>query len=108
MDDLIFKYLNKNYRFTLNTYEDFLVKNKITGEEEKLSGVISSLSVIFNEEENEIMRIFDRWADYQNAMLYNRITEIREEVLKGGSEINLTIDEIVEIMSNIPYDENQG
>lgn len=108
MDDLIFKYLNKNYRFTLNTYEDFLVKNKITGEEEKLSGVISSLSVIFDEEENEIMRIFDRWADYQNAMLYNRITEIREEVLKGGSEINLTVDEIVEIMTNTPYDENQG
>jgi len=98
MDDLIFKYLNKNYRFTLNTYEDFLVKNKITGEEEKLSGVISSLSVIFNEDENEIMRIFDRWADYQNAILYNRITEIREEVLKSGSEINLTVDEIVEIM----------
>jgi len=104
MEDLIFNYLNKNYRFTLDTYENFIVKNKITGEDEKLSSVISSLHTIFNEEENFIMRIFDRWVDYQNAFLYNRITDIRENLLKNGTEINLTVDEIV---SYIPHENNQ-
>jgi len=90
MREIILKYLNKNYRLTFATFDNFLVKDRINGEDVKLSAVMQSLNVIFDIDENEMLHIFDDWCDYQNTLLNNRLVEIQEKLYAAGVTIELT------------------
>jgi len=84
MNDIVLKYLNKNYRFTLKTYDNFLVKEVTSGNDVKLSEVIRLTELLFVLTEQESLKIFDLWADQQLTKINNRIVEIQKELYKKG------------------------
>ena len=94
MKPIILIYLNKNYRFTYSTFTNYLIKDRVREEEVKLSDVISSLKVIFTVSDEEIMAIFDEWADSQSLLLNNRLVEIQERLYKNGITIELSPQQI--------------
>ena len=87
MEAIVLKYLNKNYRFTLKTYDNFLVKEITSGNDVKLSEVINLIELLFILSEEESLRIFDLWADQQSTFINNRIVEIQEELHKNGFSV---------------------
>ena len=89
MNDIVLKYLNKNYRFTLKTYDNFLVKEVTSGNDVKLSEVIRLTELLFVLTEQESLKIFDLWADQQLTKINNRIVEIQEELHKKGFSVPL-------------------
>jgi hypothetical protein len=91
---IILIYLNKNYRFTYSTFNSYLLKDRIRDEDIKLSDVISSLKVIFTVSDEEIMTIFDEWADSQSILYYQRLFEIQERLYKNGITIKLSPQQI--------------
>lgn len=94
MKPIILKYLNKNYRFTYSTFSSYLLKDRIREEEVKLSDIINSLKTIFTISEEEIMVIFDEWADSQSILLNNRLVEIQERLYKIGVTVDLSPQQI--------------
>jgi type IV secretory pathway TraG/TraD family ATPase VirD4 len=77
MNNIVLKYLNKNYRFTLKTYDNFLVKEITSDNDVKLSEVISLTKLIFMISEEESLKIFDDWADQQLTFINNRVVEVQ-------------------------------
>ena len=94
MKPIILKYLNKNYRLTYSTFSSYLLKDRIREEEVKLSDVINSLKNIFTVSDEEIMTIFDEWADSQSILLNNRLVEIQERLYKIGVTVDLSPQQI--------------
>jgi|694.fasta_scaffold16471_10 deoxyribodipyrimidine photolyase len=94
MNNIVLKYLNKNYRFTLKTYDNFLVKEIISDNDVKLSEVISLTKLIFMISEEESLKIFDDWADQQLTFINNRVVELQERLHKNGYSVqNLTLED---------------
>jgi deoxyribodipyrimidine photolyase len=92
MNNIVLKYLNKNYRFTLKTYDNFLVKEIISDNDVKLSEVISLTKLIFMISEEESLKIFDDWADQQLTFINNRVVELQERLHKNGYSLqNLNV-----------------
>ena len=77
MNNIVLKYLNKNYRFTLKTYDNFLVKEINSDNGVKLSEVISLTKLIFMISEEESLKIFDDWADQQLTFINNIVVELQ-------------------------------
>ena len=77
MNNIVLKYLNKNYRFTLKTYDNFLVKEINSDNEVMLSEVISLTKLIFMISEEESLKIFDDWADQQLTFINNIVVELQ-------------------------------
>ena len=71
MDSIVLKYLNNNYRFTLKTYDNFMVKEISSGKDVKLSEVINLIQFLFILTEEESLRLFDLWADQQLTFINN-------------------------------------
>jgi len=100
MKEIVLKYLNKNYRFKPTTYSDFLIKNRVTGHDEKLSEVMMSIYPIFNISETEALSIIDTWCEQQDIFVNNRIVAIQEMLYKQGIDVVLTPSQMSEMVDN--------
>lgn len=94
MKELILKYLDKNYKFTLSTYVSYNLYDKIDNKEARLVDVLDSLKLIFtidNDKTDLLMDIFDIWADKKAIEIQNNITDLRYKLYeKTGIELQLT------------------
>lgn len=100
MKEIVLKYLNKNYRFKITTYNDFLIRDRISGYDVKLSEVMKSIYPIFGISESESLAIFDTWCDQQDILVNNRIVVIQEMLHKQGINIELSQSQMNEIVEN--------
>jgi hypothetical protein len=93
MEEIVLKYLNKNFRVTFSTFDSFLLKDLINGGDVKLSEVMKSIPTIFDVEENDSLHIFDKWCDQQNILLNNRLVEMQEKLYSAGINIELNSEQ---------------
>jgi hypothetical protein len=105
MNKIILKYLNKQYKFTLSTYVSYKLYDKIDNSEIGLKDVMASIRLIFDIDEDELMSIFDKWADEQAVILNNQIADIRYKLYEEtGVELVLTTKDLNNLMDNdYPY-----
>ena len=104
MNDIILRYLNKNYRFTLSTYTSFKILDIINNHEVSLSILIKDMVLLFDIDLEESGRIFDLWADAQIIKLNNTITDLRYKYYeKYGVELDLTPPETNEALESGVY-----
>ena len=99
MEEIIIKYLNKQYQLTLSTYVSYKVLDKVDNLEVSLKQVIHNVILIFNIDEAEIIRIFDKWADNQATLLNNKIADIRYKLYEQtGVELQLTTNDLNQLV----------
>ena len=100
MKEIILKYLNSQYRFTLSTYVSYNLYDKIEKREVRLAEGLKSIITIFGIDEAELMGIFDVWADEQAIIMQNMITDCRYKLYeKTGMELKLTPSDLNNLMS---------
>lgn len=94
MEHIILDYLNKNYRFTLSTYNSYFIRDRVNESNIKLADAIISLKDIFSVDDDMLMSLIDKWCDQQIILLNNRIVHIREELYKKGVDIEISVDQM--------------
>ena len=106
MNDIILKYLNKNYRFNLSTYTScgFKIYDIINNHEVSLTILINDIILLFDIDLEESGRMFDLWVDAQIIKLKNSITDLRYKYYeKYGVELDLTPPETNEALESGVY-----
>jgi hypothetical protein len=107
VEHIILDYLNKNYRFTLSTYNSYFVRDRVNESNIRLADAIISLKDIFSVDDDMLMSLIDKWCDQQIILLNNRIVHIREELYKKGVDIEISVDQmnsmLLETDENIDY-----
>ena len=94
MRELVIRHLNRNYYFSFSTMVSFLMKEKATGKQISLYGVIDIIKLAFNITHEEAYAIFDEWAEVQHTFINNRIVELRYELYSKGIDIEPNVDYI--------------
>ena len=101
MEEIIIKFLNKQYQLTLSTYVSYKVLDKVDNAEVSSKQVIQNVILIFNIDETEIMNIFDKWADNQATLLNNKIADIRYKLYEQtGVELQLTTNDLNQLVTS--------
>lgn len=95
MKEIITKYLDKNYRFTLSSYVSYHLVTVPGGEIIRGTAVFITLNEIFSVEQKELDGIYDAWAQTQAIKMENLITDIRYKLYeKTGIELQLTVNDL--------------
>jgi hypothetical protein len=95
MEQIVLKYLNDNYKFTLSTYVSYKLKEISTGNDVSLKDVLIQLETIFSLDEEQQRMIFDKWADIKSVELNNIIVEVQEKLyILTGKEISIDPSEM--------------
>ncbi len=92
---MILNYLNRHYRFTISTYTSYKLYDKVDKREVPLKEALDSIKLIFNVKEEELFKIFDKWADEKAVDIQNKITDLRYKIYQEtGLELELTTNDI--------------
>lgn len=101
MNEIIIKYLNKQYKFTLSTYVSYKLYDKVDEVDVPLKEAIQSIITIFGIDETVLMNIFDKWADEQATLLNNKIADIRYKLYEEtGVDLELTTKDLNNLMES--------
>jgi hypothetical protein len=100
MEDIVLKYLNKNYRFTLSTYSSYFLKDRVNDANVHLKDVLILLKETFTMDETQLMDIFGKWSESQEILINNRIVEIKERLYAMGVTIELSVDQMNTIIED--------
>lgn len=99
MDNLIYKYFDKNYRLTLSTYSSFKLYDRINDVDIGLKAVMLSMEEIFSVPKDKIYEVFEKWSDNQGIIINNRIVELQEKLyILTGKSITLTPNDINKLL----------
>jgi hypothetical protein len=100
MKEIVSKFLDDQYRFTLSTYSSYMLQDRYTKKDVYLRTVFENLKVIFGIEDDELQDIWDFWADKKIIELNNRITDIRYKIFEiTGQDVEVGINEINAVLS---------
>jgi hypothetical protein len=107
MKEIITKYLDKNYKFTLlSSYVSYHLVTVPGGEIIRGTDVFATLNEIFSVEQKELDEIYDAWAQVQAIKMENRITDIRYKLYeKTGIELQLTVNDLNNLI-NLETEQN--
>jgi hypothetical protein len=94
MRELVIKHLNRNYHFSLSTMVSFFIKEKASGKQISLYGVIDIMKLVFDISHEEAYEIFDEWAEVQHTFINNRIVDLRYELYSKGIDIEPNVNDI--------------
>ena len=95
MKEIVSKFLEDQYRFTLSTYSSYMLQDRHTKQDVYLRTVFENLKTIFGVDDEELQEIWDFWADKKIIELNNRITDIRYKVFEiTGHDVEVGINEI--------------
>jgi hypothetical protein len=100
LEEIILKYQNKNYRFTLSTYSSYFLKDRVDNKNIHLRDVLELLKHSFTMDETELMNIFGKWTNQQETLINNRIVEIKERLYAMGVTVELTVDQMNTIIED--------
>lgn len=99
MEQIILKFLTRNYKITLSTYNSYMLYNKKAKSEDTLKSVMKLMVDIFCTNEEIIYNAFEKWCDNETISINNKIVEIQEKLyLQTGKTLELTPKEINEYL----------
>ena len=106
MDDLIIKYLENNYIFTLSTLVSYKLVDKFDGSEVGLRSVLSTLKDVFNIDDNTLLPIWEKWSESKAIEVNNRITDFRYKVYEAtGYNVELSLEDMNKVLYESPDNE---
>ena len=94
MREFVIRHLNRNYHFSLSTMVSFFMKEKASGKQISLYGVIDIMKLVFDISHEEAYEIFDEWAEVQHTIINNRIVELRYELYSKGIDTEPNVNDI--------------
>lgn len=107
MDNLIYKYFDKNYRLTISTYSSFKLYDRINDIDIGLKTVMLSMEEIFSVPQDKIHEVFEKWSDNQAILINNRIVELQEKLyILTGKSITLTPNDINKLLGPTTKEES--
>lgn len=100
MDNLIYKYFDKNYRLTISTYSSYKLYDRINNIDIGLKTVMLSMEKIFSVPQDKIHEVFEKWSDNQAIIINNRIVDLQEKLyILTGKSITLTPNDINKLLN---------
>lgn len=96
MEKIIIKHLETQYRFTLSTLQSYQLIDVYSGEKIFIKTLFNDLEKIFGVDNEELLKIWDVWAENKILELNNRIADIRYKIyeLTGVDELEISINKI--------------
>ena len=100
MEEIVTKYLNKQYCFTLSTLSSYKLWDRYKQENVYLRTIWSDMETIFGLSKEAFEPIWDKWAEEKILELNNRITDIRYQLYElSGIEVEITSEDINKILN---------
>lgn len=107
MDNLIYKYFDKNYRLTLSTYSSFKLYDRVNNTDIGLKTVLLSLHEMFSVPQDKIHEVFEKWSDNQSILIKYRIIELQEQLdILTGKTIILTPNDVNRLLGPTTKEES--
>jgi hypothetical protein len=107
MDNLIYKYFDKNYRLTISTYSSYKLYDKVNDTDIGLKTILLSMEEIFSVSQDKIHEVFERWSDNQAIIINNRIVELQEQLyILTGKSITLSPNDINRLLKPTTKEES--
>jgi hypothetical protein len=95
MEEIVIKYLDKQYRFSLSTLSSYKLYDKINKSDVYLTSIWDDMETVFGISREAFEPIWDKWADAKITELNNRITDIRYKLHElNGGDINISAADI--------------
>lgn len=86
MKNIIFKYLDTNFKLTFSSAVSFKVLHRKTSEELYLRGFMDEIQTVFDLSDLDTRRIFDAWIDKETIELNNLMVQIKEDFYNETGE----------------------
>lgn len=93
MENLVLKYLRKNFMFTLSTLNSYNVTYRHTGEVIRLSDLVKEVKEALSIDEEELLPILDKWTESEYTKINNILVDIEYEVHTMKKEPSVVYDE---------------
>ena len=91
-NELISNYLDRNYRFTLSTFDNYTLVDRITNEPYRINVITKDIIKVFDIKEDVLADIIGNWMSSMAIEFNNRITDIRTKVyIETGIDIQAEI-----------------
>ncbi len=91
MEEIIIKYLDKQYMFSLSTLSSYKLYDKQNKGDVYLTTIWDDMETLFGITKEEFEPIWDKWADGKIIEINNRITEIRYKLYElNGADVQIS------------------
>jgi hypothetical protein len=95
MEEIVIKYLDKQYRFSLSTLSSYKLYDKINKSDVYLISIWNDMETVFGISREDFEPIWDKWVDIKITELNNRITDIRYKLYElNGGDIHISAADI--------------
>lgn len=101
MEEIVTKYLDKQYRFTLSTLSSYKLWDRVKKESVYLTTIWADMETIFGLSKEAFEPIWDKWAEAKILELNNRITDIRYQLYElNGRDVEISAADINKILNS--------
>lgn len=102
MEKIIIKHLELQYKFTLSTLQSYQLIDRYSNQKIYIKSLFNDLEKIFGVSNEELLEIWDIWAERKIVELNNKITEIRYQLYEttGIDSFEVSINEINRMLIN--------
>lgn len=80
MKQIVLKYLNDNYKFTLSTYVSYKLRERLSNDDVSLKEVLSQLDTIFSLSDEELRTVFEIWCDMKSIEINNLVVDMQDKL----------------------------
>ena len=95
MEEIVIKYLDKQYRFSLSTLSSYKLYDKINKSDVSVISIWDDMETVFGISKEDFEPIWDKWADGKIIEINNRITEIRYKLYElNGADVHISAADI--------------
>ena len=95
MKELVLKYLDDNYKFTLSTYASYKLREILSNNDVSLREVFIQLEIIFSLPEEELRQAFEIWCDIKAIEINNLVVDIQDKLyLLTGKTIQVSPEQM--------------
>ena len=106
MEQMVIKYLENNYHFTLSTLVSYKLVDKFDGSEVGLRSVMQTIMSIFNIDDETLFPIWEKWSENKAIEVNNRITDFRYKIYEAtGYNVELSLEDMNKILYESPDNE---
>ena len=95
MNQIVLKYLDDNYKFTLSTYASYKLRERLSNDDVSLREVLKQLDIIFSLSEEELRTVFEIWCDKKSIEINNLVVEMQDKIYQlTGKTIQVTPEQM--------------
>jgi hypothetical protein len=106
MEQMVIKYLENNYHFTLSTLVSYRLVDKFDGSEVGLRSVMQTIMSIFNIDDEALFPIWEKWSENKAIEVNNRITDFRYKIYEAtGYNVELSLEDMNKVLYSSPDEE---